>query len=71
MLNGFNKSAAGSNIELRKAQLRFIEINPIINFIEKNNFLNGAHDKKDIEKDTFQNEQLLSTDGQVLKEYAS
>lgn len=70
-LNIFNESAAGFNIEFRKAQLKYVEINPILNFIEHNDFLNGAHDKTDNATEPFQNEKLLVTDGQALKEYAS
>ena len=71
LLNLFNTSSSGFNIEFRKAQLKFVEINPILNFIEHNNFLNGAHDKAGIGTESFQNEKLVITDGQALKEYAS
>lgn len=70
-LNSFNNAITGFTLEFRKTQLKYIEINPILNFINHNNLLNGPEKEIKTEADFFKNEKLLSTDMKTLKEYAS
>lgn len=69
LLDNNNTSVSDFNIEFRKVQVKFVEINPILKFINHNNFLNGASHKIDAGTDFFSNEKLLTTDRMALKEY--
>jgi hypothetical protein len=70
-LNHLYNANTGLITEFRKAQIKFIEINPILNFIDHNDFLNGAENEVKTASDFFKNEKLLSTDQTSLKEYAN
>jgi hypothetical protein len=70
-LKDFNEAVTVFNIEFRKAQLKIVEINPILNFITNNNFLVGSTVSVDTSFGFFKNKLLLSSDNLSIKEYAN
>lgn len=70
-LNVFNEAVTNFNTEFRKEQIKIIEVNPMLNFMNENNFLGEQEIKTDTAVVLFKNRKLLSTDELMLKEYAN
>jgi hypothetical protein len=70
-LKEFGVASNQFNIEFRKAQAAVIEINPLLEFMNRYNFLSGEDIRKDITSSLFQGHTLLTYDAVKLKEYAN
>ena len=70
LLKGFTENAASFNIEFRKMQVKIIELNPLLEYFTKNNFLISL-ESGEINADSFNNLKLMSGDVLMLKEYAN
>ena len=70
-LKVFNESAANFNIEFRKEQVKIIEINPLLNYMNQNNFLSQKRNTTDTSVALFKNKRLLSNNELMLREYAN
>ena len=72
-LKEFGEASNLFNIEFRKAQTQVLEIDPLLNYMKKNDFLSNAD--RNYETDTatvlFAGKRLLTNDGLKLKEYAN
>jgi hypothetical protein len=70
-LNVFNEAVTNFNTEFRKEQVKIIEINPMISFMNENDFLGEQQIKTDTALTLFKNRKLLTTNETMIKEYAN
>jgi hypothetical protein len=71
LFKNFTVSSASFTNEFRKTQIQIIDINPVIIFLEKNDFLTSNKAKNINDADFFSNMQLLTNEPLRMKEYAN
>lgn len=67
----FSEASSDFNTEFRKIQVRVVEINPMLEFMDRSNILTRDSYTDDSASRFFDQLKLLNTDTQLIKEYAN